>query len=278
MGKKSEKEKFAGAVESYSIEGLMPDGKALQMGTVHYLGDNFSKMADVSFLDADMSRKFVQMTSWGVSTRLIGALIMVHGDDKGLVLPPKIAPVQVVIVPIGETIDYAYSIKQELEKYDIRVELDLREDIRPGVKYYEHEVRGVPIRLEIGERELTSNTISYTIRHNLEKANIDYAVVGQSVSELLNKIQEDMLATASDKLKLRTLCAEEKNDFEQLLNKQAGFIRANWCGETSCESAIKESTSAVTRNMPLHEQHNIKGNCIWCGKKSKKIAYFAKAY
>jgi len=278
MGRKSEKEKFAGAVESYSIEGLMPDGKALQMGTVHYLGENFSKMADVSFLDKDMTKKFVQMTSWGVSTRLIGALIMVHGDNKGLVLPPRVAPVQVIIVPIGQALDYAKNIKSDLEKNNIRVEIDSREDIRPGVKFYDHELRGVPIRFEIGDREMLSNTITYTIRHNSLKGNLDRDGIADVVNLMLNEIQDEMLTKAIKKLEERIITTENKENFTSLLYKQAGLISVDWCGKTDCEIAIKEATSATTRNFPLTEINNSKCQCIWCGKPSKVIAYFAKAY
>ena len=279
MGRKSEKEKFAGAVESYSIEGLMPDGKALQMGTVHYLGENFSKMANVNFLDKDETLKLVQMTSWGVSTRLIGALIMVHGDNKGLVLPPKVAPTQVVIVPINEAIlDYAHAVKNELEEAGIRVEIDDREDVRPGAKYYDHEIHGVPVRIDIGEKEMVDNTVTYAIRHNFAKGSANRDGIAHKLTDLLNTIQADMLVKASDELTKHTMPATDKDNFKQLLNEQAGMIRANWCNETSCELSIKEATSAVSRNLSLTEQCNTGSNCIWCGKPANSTAYFAKAY
>lgn len=279
MGRKSEKEKFAGAIESYSIEGLMPDGKALQMGTVHYLGENFSKMANVNYLDKDGLLKLVQMTSWGVSTRLIGALIMVHGDNMGLVLPPKVAPIQVVIVPISESFqDYAYDIKSELEKSGIRVEVDNRKGVRPGAKFYEHEIRGVPIRLTIGEKEVSDNTISFALRFNSSKGYFHKDTAIEKVSEILVAIQKDMYEAANEKLLKHILHADNKNHFYDLLSNQSGMIVANWCNETDCELSIKESTSAVSRNMPLHKQHDMNGNCIWCGKPAKSVAYFAKAY
>jgi prolyl-tRNA synthetase len=276
-GRKSESEKFAGAIETRSIEGLMPDGKALQLGTSHYLGQGFAKVAGVEFLDKDMTKKFVELVSWGVTTRLIGAVIMVHGDDKGLVLPPRLAPVQVVIIPIGEVLDYAESIKTELEKFNIRVEIDSREEYRPGAKYYDHEVRGVPIRFEIGKRENESNTITAAIRHSGVKQQFDVQNIGKNTSKLLETIQEEMLKKATESLHARIITAKDKTEFEQLIADQAGFIRANWCGETECEFEIKAKTLAVTRSLPLHE-HCDSDKCIWCGKPSKHLAYFAKAY
>lgn len=286
-GKKSEKEKFAGAVDSYSIEGLMPDGKALQMGTVHYLGENFSRMFGVDFLDQDGERKFVHMTSWGVSTRLIGALIMVHGDNKGLVLPPKVAPTQVVIVPIGGKTEgeqanaYKEALKIEgfLRKRGIRVEIDER-DIRPGAKFYEHEIRGVPLRLEIGKNEIRDRTVSYTIRYNSERGVLQMRNdMGVDVMEILDKIQRDMYDNAKKKLAERKIITRDKNSFESLLKEQSGMICTPWCCETECEMAIKEATGAVSRNIltdwKIGENDE---KCIYCGKPTKAWACFAKSY
>jgi prolyl-tRNA synthetase len=279
IGRKSEKEKFAGAVESYSIEGLMPDGKALQMGTAHYLGENFSKMADVSFLDSDGVQKYVHMTSWGASTRLIGALIMAHGDDKGLVLPPRVAPTQVVIVPIGEAAEYAESIKSDLMVCGIRVEIDDREGVRPGSKFYDSEIRGIPLRFEVGEREITTSEVTYAVRHNATKGTLDRTRVVEFTLSLLKTIQRDMLQKATSKRNEHIVEANSKGDFIDLISEQAGFVRAHWCNETECELSIKEATRANTRNFPSNDQVlSADEPCVWCGKPSKVIAYFSKAY
>ena len=279
-GQKSEKERFAGAEETYSFEALMPDGKALQMGTSHYLGQNFSKMANVNFIDKDEQLKHVYMTSWGVSTRMIGGLIMSHGDDLGLVLPPKVAPVQVVIVPIGDTVEVAEKIKADLMNHDIRVEVDSRSDVRPGAKFYEHELRGVPVRLEIGAKELANGVVSYAIRHSGEKGQLQIGNLVDAISALLDKIQVDMLVNAKAKLADKVIYTEDKAEFLQLIEDQKGFISAPWCDEKECELAIKQQTTANTRNLPFDEQKNLKPGCtcVYCGKKAKKIAYFAKSY
>lgn len=279
VGKKSEKEKFAGAVESYSIEGLMPDGRALQMGTAHYLGDNFSKMAGVSFLDKDEKTKFVQMTSWGVSTRLIGALIMAHGDEKGLVLPPKVAPTKVAIIPISETVlDYTKDIQSDLIKAGISTELDDRDDLRPGAKFYDQEVRGVPIRLEIGEQEVSNQQITYALRFNSLKGQINRVDIVKEIQQLLDKIQEEMLVKAEADLKKRIFETNDKAEFKKIIKTQAGLAQINWCGETDCELSIKEATGAMSRNMPIDQQHKTSGTCVWCGRPAKCVASFSKAY
>lgn len=281
-GQKSEKEKFAGAVESYSVEALMEDNKAVQMGTVHYLGQNFSKMAGVKFVDNLGQENFVHMTSWGVSTRMIGGLIMVHGDDKGLVLPPKVAPVQIVVVPISDkTKDIAKKLYQELDKNDFRVELDDDDDMRFGAKCYKHEMRGIPVRIEIGEKELNENKIQCAIRVSGEK--IKLSLDGnyiQELRELLEKIQNEILEKATKRLNDNIVEAKNKEDFENLIKNQEGFIKAYWCNEKECELNIKEATGANTRNLPFAEnEKELKDcKCIWCGKKALKVAYFAKAY
>lgn len=281
-GKKSEKEKFAGAVDSYSIEGLMPDGKGVQMGTVHYLGQNFSKIADVKFENKESPNNYVYMTSWGVSTRLIGALIMVHGDDKGLVLPPKIAPTQVVIIPIGDTDEYCQKLQNDLLDFGIRAELDADKDVRPGAKYFTHEMRGVPLRIEVGKKELEEKYIQCVKRVNGEKIKIaiDENILA-NIQKTLDNIQDTMLQNATQNLQNHIISAKDKQDFVDLINNQAGFIKANWCDEKECEIAIKEVTGANTRNLPFAENENEPNDdctCIWCGKKAKKVAYFAKAY
>ena len=280
-GQKSEKEKFAGAVDSYSVEALMPDNKAVQMGTVHYLGLNFSKIADVKFTDENGIDKFAYMTSWGVSTRLIGALIMTHGDDKGLVLPPKVAPTQIVILSIGNTLEFANKLFDNLQKNGLRVEIDDCRDVRPGAKYFEYEMKGVPIRVEIGERELNSNKILCVNRVTGEKKSIsldeDYV---QILKNSLEEIQSTLLRNATEKMNNSIIVADTKEKFIDLIKNQKGFIKASWCNEKECELSIKEATGANTRNLPFaeNEKEVVGCNCIWCGKKANKIAYFSKSY
>ena len=279
-GQKSEKEKFAGAVDSYSVEALMPDNKAVQMGTIHYLGLNFSKIADVKFVDESGAENFVYMTSWGVSTRLIGALIMTHGDEKGLCLSPKVAPTQVVIVPIGNTLKQAKNVAKKLETAGVRIEIDERDDIRPGAKFYYHELRGVPIRLEIGERELAENKFNLAIRYSGEKLKIEANNVVKEIKSMLDTIQKAMLTKAEKYVNSKVVEAKDKADFEKKLASQVGFVKANWCGEPECEAAIKEATTANSRNIPFSENKGKIADCkcIWCGKKAKVKAYFAKSY
>ena len=280
-GQKSEKEKFAGAVDSYSVEALMPDNKAVQMGTIHYLGLNFSKIADVKFVDESGAENFVYMTSWGVSTRLIGALIMTHGDDKGLVLPPKAAPVQIVIVPIGNTLETAQRLFNELNNSGFRVELDDRQDVRPGAKYFENEMRGIPVRIEIGEREIEDNEIQcvnrVTGKRTVLSLGSDYI---QSIKDLLQEIQSTLLKNATERMRNSVVEAKTKEEFSDLIENQKGFIKACWCDEKECEVSIKDKTGANSRNLPFaeNEKELTDCTCVWCGKKAKKIAYFCKAY
>ena len=278
-GQKSVKERFAGAVDTYSIEGLMPDGKALQMATSHYLGQNFSKVSDVKFESPEKTQEYVFMTSWGASTRLMGGLIMMHGDDKGLVLPPKVAPVQVVIVPIGDTVEQAKKVANILERADIRVEVDDSND-RPGAKFYYHELRGVPIRLEIGAKELAENKVNCAIRYSGEKKLLDEAGIEKQIKLMLDEIQKGMLDKAEKWIKSKIVEAKDKADFEKKLANQEGFIKAAWCGDEACEKSIKDATTANSRNIPFAENNGKMEDCqcIWCGKKAKVVAYFAKSY
>lgn len=281
-GVKSEKEKFAGAVESHSIEGLMPDGKGLQMGTIHYLGDNFSRMANVNYLDSDGVQKFAQMTSWGVSTRLIGALIMIHGDARGLVLPPAVAPVQVVVVPIMTDKDselvmpVVEKVMQQLNQLGLRIQVDNREDIKPGAKFYHHELRGVPLRIEIGPRDAAQNSVMCAWRFSGEKETLSKDALG-TIPHRLDNVQSAMLQKASNDLAAHTISVYSKDEFVKRLNAQDGFIQASWCGSPACEQAIKEKTSATTRNMPYVHDHHSEA-CIWCGNLATKAVLFAKAY
>lgn len=280
-GKKSEQEKFAGAVNSYSIEGLMPDGKGLQMGTAHYLGDNFSRMANVRYLNNQGEHKFVEMTSWGVSTRLMGALIMSHGDDRGLVLPPSVAPYQVVVIPIlgkeGAIVsDKAFTIAQHLKSVGIRVKLDDRQELSPGVKFYEWESKGVPIRIEIGSRDIEKGILTIARRDNQTKVSIPDSQLA-SIPDLLQEIQSQMRTKAVEKLGSQTAEFTDREDFVEYLKGQIGFAISGWCDSIDCENAIKEETTATIRNIPITDQ-SFEGTCIWCGKTAVSKALFSKAY
>ncbi len=281
MGKKSESEKFAGAVYTYTLESMMPDGKAVQSGTSHYLGTNFSKPLGITFTDRDGNEKHIHTTSWGISTRLIGALIMEHGDDKGLVLPPRLAPIQVVIVPIykaeeemHKVLDFSNEVKSQLANAGIRVKLDDRDDKSPGYKFNDWELKGVPIRLEIGPRELQSKTLVISRRDTGKKSKAEYSSLTGTINDTLKLIQEGMFKSANERLKSMTFEVSSYDDFKRYIGK--GFVKANWCGSESCEAKIKEDTTATNRAIPLDEHK--KGKCVVCGKETDIIAYFAKSY
>lgn len=283
MGRKTNREKFAGAVESSSIEGLMPDGKGLQMGTVHYLGQNFSQMAGVKYLDQTGATRFVEMTSWGVSTRLIGALIMAHGDAKGLVLPPAVAPYQVVIVPIGRDknphgLDSVVAeIAATLRSHALRVIVDDREGISPGAKFYHWELRGVPLRIEIGPRDLEAGVVTLVWRTGtLRKETLARSRLGEILA-MLAQFQLSLYQAAEARLTAHIVPVWSKHDFVGAVSAQAGFVRADWCGSDVCETAIKEATGATTRNIPFdHEGDH--GPCIWCDNPGRFRVLFARAY
>jgi prolyl-tRNA synthetase len=280
-GQKSEKEKFAGAQSTYTMEAMMQDGKALQMGTSHNLGEHFARVFDIQFLDKDGKLKYVNQTSWGTSTRMIGGLIMVHGDERGLVLPPKVAPIQVVILPIAMhkegVLDKANEIFGRLQAAGLRVELDDRDTQSVGWKFNEWELKGVPIRLEIGPKDIAKDQVFVCRRDTLEKAPLPMEGLEQGVPALL----DDIHATILDKaLKMREARTYEATDFEQFKEgvvEKKGFVRAMWCGERSCEDEIKEKTGATTRCMPF-EQEPLGDVCVHCGKPAKTLTYFARAY
>lgn len=282
-GQKSEGEKFAGAFRTFCIEALMQDGKSLQAGTSHNLSDNFSKSFDVNFLDQDGQRKNVFQTSWGVSTRLIGGLIMTHSDDRGLVLPPKIAPVQIVIIPIikvqdGAVLSAAKAIAKQL--VGLSVEMDLRDYLRPGEKYYEWEKKGVPVRIEIGPKDLEKNAVVLVRRDTGAKESCSIDQVKKRVEEILQDMQSSLFAAALKRRDESNKIAESWQEFEQAL-KQGGYVFAHWCGDESCESDIKQKTKAVSRFMPFDaKEERGDHHCINCGKKTayKKRWAFALAY
>ena len=281
-GKKSEKDKFVGAVYTNTLESLMPDGKALQMGTSHFLGQNFSKPFDVKYLDENNSETFAWQTSWGVSWRLIGGMIMTHGDDKGLVLPPKVAPIQVVIIPIYHSkedkenvLQKACQIKDSLSNNDIRVHLDDREQLTPGFKFNDWEMKGIPIRIEIGPKDIAKNQIVLARRHNQTKISLDMdGLTEKTLSELKN-IQKEMFDAAKKILDERVVRVSEYQQFKKEL-ESGKMIDCSWCGNQTCEDKIKEETGADLRVIP---SDNTKAEtCIYCKNSGTTNALFARGY
>ena len=269
-GKKSEKEKFAGAEYTLTNEALMYNGVALQSGTSHYFGQKFSKAYNIKFTNKDNKEEYVYQTSWGTTTRMIGGLIMVHSDDFGLVLPPRIAPKQVVIIPIGsdsKVMELANAYKEELNKNDIVTYID-NSDKSPGFKFAEAEVNGIPIRIEIGARDLANNTITIARRDTREKMTVDANIdIVKYVSELLETIQKDMYERAVERRDKLTFEAHNLEDMEKILNTQPGFIHAMWCGDEGCEARIKEIKGCKSRCI-LEDSEKIDDKCVCCGKKA----------
>lgn len=281
-GRKSEREKFAGALRTYSVEALMSDGKALQAGTSHNLGQHFAKVFDITFLDQDDQLKHVWQTSWGVSTRLIGALIMVHGDDRGLVLPPRMAPIQVVIVPIltKKDRDRVLEAVSELSaklKEDLRVKLDDREEYSPGWKFNEWEMRGIPVRIEVGPRDLDKNQVILVRRDTGEKEVILRDELSARLPQLLEQIQSDMLKRALEFREANTRCCSDYEEFKNIVEEERGFVIAPWCGNAACEEKVKNDTKATIRCIPFDKKPE-SDPCIVCGQKAAAAAYFARAY
>lgn len=280
-GAKTANERFAGAVETYSIEALMQDGKALQAGTSHFLGQNFAKAFDVRFLGEDNKEDFVWATSWGVSTRLVGGLIMTHSDDEGLVLPPKLAPTQVVIVPIPkprtEINEVAERLMKELKDNGISVHFDDDDKKRPGFKFAEHEMRGVPVRLGIGMRDLENGVIEVARRDTREKESIPQEGVVSYVKQLLEDIQQNLLNKALKYREDHTYTAESIEEMSEILETEGGFVYAHWDGTTETELAIKDQTKATIRCIP-NEPELEEGRCILTGRPSRMRVPFAKAY
>ena len=281
-GRKSESEKFAGALRTYSIEALMGDGRALQAGTSHNLGQNFAKAFDIKFQARDKTVQHVWGTSWGVTTRLVGAVIMVHGDDSGLVLPPRVAPYQVVIVPIGrdnwrETVlPRAQEIRQELTAAGIRVTLDERDE-RPGWKFAEWEMRGVPLRLEIGPKDLEKSSVLLARRDTREKLMTPMLGLAARVTELLDQIHKELLERAVRFRDEHTQRVASYDEFRQIMEGRPGFLIAPWCGAADCEAQIKTDTQATIRNIPLGAP-TPPGRCIRCDNPAAAEAWFAKSY
>ena len=278
-GQKTEKEKFAGAVATYTIEALMHDGKALQSGTSHNFGDGFARAFGVQYTDKENKLQYVHQTSWGVTTRLIGAIIMVHGDDNGLVLPPKVAPTQVMIVPIMQkkagVLEKAEEFRSAISAY-ARVKVDAS-DKSPGFKFAEQEMRGIPLRLEVGPRDIEAGQAILVRRDNGEKETVAFTDLEKRIPELLQTIQKDMLEKARAHRDANTHTAKNWDEFKDIIENRQGFIKAMWCGETACEEEIKAETGASTRCMPF-AQEEITNVCVHCGKPAKKMVYFGRAY
>ncbi|MEA5085531.1 MAG: proline--tRNA ligase [Lachnospiraceae bacterium] len=278
-GEKTEKERFAGAKSTYTIESLMHDGKALQSGTSHNFGDGFAKAFGIQYTDKDNKLQYVHQTSWGVTTRLIGAIIMVHGDNSGLVLPPAIAPTQLVVIPIAMhkegVIEKAEELTKRLSKI-ARVKSDLS-DKAPGWKFSEYEMKGVPIRLEVGPKDIENNQVVLARRDTGEKIIVSMEELETKVEELLKDIQSNLLEKASQNRNSKTYSATNLADFEKTINETPGFVKAMWCGDKACEDAIKEKTGATSRCIPF-EQEEIADACVCCGKKAKHMLYWGRAY
>jgi prolyl-tRNA synthetase len=284
IGVKTDSEKFAGALYTTTLEAIMPDGKALQMGTSHNLGQNFARVFDIKFIGEDEKEHHVWQTSWGISTRLIGAVVMVHGDDKGLVLPPKVAPVQVVIVPIpykdadsSAIVAKAKEICKKLKEKGVKVVLDDRAEYTPGWKFNQWELKGVSVRIEIGPRDLKQNQITMARRDTYEKttAKMDEAV--QATERLLEEIQNSLYAKAKRALEEKITTVQNYDEFKKTLKEKAGFIKASWCGSSKCEEKIKEETGATIRLRPFEKEKPI-ANCVYCGEKAVEMVYFARSY
>ena len=283
-GVKTENERFAGAEDTYCIEAMMQDGKALQAGTSHFLGQNFARAFDVKFTSREGRQELVWATSWGVSTRLIGALVMTHSDDKGLVIPPKLAPFQVVIVPIYKSeaefeavCTSGKKIKSALENVGIRVKLDDRDTHKPGYKFAEHEFRGVPLRIAIGPRDLENGTVEVARRDTLEKFSFQQTDLATKLQHLLDQIQENLFTKALQFRETHTFKADTLEEFTRILDEQGGFVYAHWDGTVETEQKIKEMTKATIRCIPLNNPME-QGNCILTGKPSSQRVVFARAY
>ena len=279
-GIKTETEKFAGADRTYTIEAMMYDGKALQLGTSHYFGQNFTKAFDVKFQDRDGKQKYPYQTSWGISTRMIGAIIMAHGDNRGLKLPPKVAPIQVVIVPIAIHKDGVKEKAEEIYnslKNKYRVEIDLKDQVSPGYKFNYWEMKGVPIRIEIGPRDIENGVCVVVRRDTLEKSIIKLEELENYIDKLLNNIHENMFEICKKRMVQKTTTASNLEEFQNNMNEEQGFIKAMWCGSSECEAKIKELTTAKSRCMPF-EQENIGDVCVCCGKKANKMVIWGKQY
>jgi prolyl-tRNA synthetase len=283
-GMKSESEKFAGALYTTALESIMPDGKALQMGTSHNLGQNFGKVFDVKFIGEDKLDHYVWQTSWGITTRLIGAMVMVHGDDKGLIIPPKVAPVQVVIVPIpfkgAEPEAIAAKTKETAETLRAKgfsVILDDREEYTPGWKFNQWELKGVPVRIELGPRDLKQGQVVMVRRDTGQKTPVKEVDIPATVEKLLQEIQDNLFAKAKTLLQEKTSIVQSYEEFKKVICDKSGFVKAAWCGGADCEAKIKDETGATIRVRPFQKEEPAT-NCVYCGQKAMEMVYFARSY
>lgn len=280
-GKKTEKEKFAGAKATYTIEALMHDGKALQSGTSHNFGDGFAKAFGIQYTDKDNQLQYVHQTSWGMTTRLIGAIIMVHGDDSGLVLPPKIAPVQVMVIPIQQhkegVLDKAEALKERLRVAGVRAKMDDSEK-SPGWKFSEQEMRGIPIRIEIGPKDIEARQCVLVRRDTREKTFVSLEDLERKTAELLETIQKDLFERAKAHRDAHIYDARNYEEFADVIQNKPGFIRGMWCESQECEDKLKEDFAATARCMPFNDQEEISSVCVCCGKPAHKLVYWGKAY
>jgi len=293
-GQKTESERFAGALRTYACEAMMQDNKALQAGTSHNLGQNFAKAFDLTFQSEAGGTEYAWNTSWGVSTRLVGGLVMTHGDDNGLRIPPLLAPVEVVIVPIyrkdderARVLEAADRVARQLSDWErrepnrLRVRVDAREGIKPGAKYYEWEMRGVPVRVELGPRDIESNQAVLVRRDTRQKSPVSLDVIGEEIEDLLERIQVDMLAAARDRMDANTVRGDIGYDrFRELMDGEGGFVYAGWCGSAECEARIKEETKATIRVLPDEEFRSAEApsRCLKCGRPAVAEALWARAY
>ena len=279
-GQKTETEKFAGAEATYTVETLMHDGRALQGGTSHYFGQNFAKPFEVKFQNREGKEEYAYQTSWGISTRLIGAIIMAHGDNRGLKLPPKVAPIQVVVVPVAQqkegVVEKATELTNSL-KNEFRTEIDIRDNYTPGYKFNYWEMKGVPIRLEIGPRDIENNQCVLVRRDTLEKEIVSLDNVNARITELLEEIQKNMFNMAKENTERKTTIAKTLEEFENNINTNQGYVKTMWCGSAECEEKIHNLTGAKSRCMPFNQEH-ISDTCVCCGKPASKMVVWGRQY
>jgi prolyl-tRNA synthetase len=283
VGKKTDREKFKGAVYTTTLEAIMPDGKAIQMGTSHHLGQKFSKPFEIKYLGKDEKEHFAWTTSWGLSWRVIGAAILTHGDDQGLILPPKVAPTQVVIIPIHykesdkeRIIDEAARLGGSLEKNGVRAFIDDRAQYTPGWKYHEWEMKGVPLRVEIGPRDLQSKQVTLVRRDTKKKMQVDQSEATSQITKVLGEIQDSLLQTARKTMDELTSTAEDIQSFKRIIEEKGGFVKAFLSENVDCEDNIKAETGATVRVVPFGETH--RGKCVYCGKPDSREVFFARSY
>jgi len=282
VGRKTEKEKFAGALHTYTLEALMTDGKVLQAGTSHNLGQNFARAFNIKFLDEDQKEKYVWQTSWGTTTRLIGAIVMVHGDERGLKLPPKVAPIQVIIIPIifdqskQKVLEKVAQLKSRLQS-NFRVEIDKRDEYTPGWKFNHWELKGVPLRIEVGPKDIEKGQVIVVRRDNSQKMTVKEENLIEIINKSLKDIQENLFQKAKQFLEENIREVANFEEFKEIIEEKRGLIRTYWCGNRDCEEKVKEETKATIRCIPF-KQEKTSGKCIYCGKESSTLVYFARAY